>query len=166
MRLARALVAMLALGTASIADAATRSAALRVQTLRPLVINQTRDLDFGVVVRSGLAGRVTVNPRTDARTRTGGVTLVPGGTPGAARFAVTGTPATLAQITLGARPTLLRAGGGASMTMPALTLNGPRNRRFTAAGAMDVRVGGALAVGANQMAGSYVGTFSVTVLYF
>jgi Mat/Ecp fimbriae major subunit len=165
MRTLAALLGLAALAVPTLAEAATRTAIGRARTLRPLTITPSRDLDFGRIVVGATAGRVAINANTDARTRTGGPTLIGGGTPGAARFAVTGTPSALAQITLGARPTLVRAGGTETMALAALTLNGARNRRFTTAGTMDVRVGGTLIVGVNQVAGSYAGTFAVTVLY-
>jgi len=165
MRRLVALLTLVMLAVPSVAEAAARTANGRARTLRPFVMTVTRDLDFGRIVIAATQGRVAINANTDSRTRTGGATLIGGGTPGAARFAVSGTPSALAQITLGPRPTLVRAGGTETMALAALTLNGARNRRFTTAGTMDVRVGGTLVVGANQAAGSYAGTFAVTVLY-
>jgi spore coat protein U-like protein len=162
MRIALTLAAMLVTTTA---QAANQVSTGRVRTVRPIVINLTRDLDFGSLIIATTAGRATVNPRTDVRTRTGGVTLAPGGTPGAARFVVSGTPSRPVQVTLGTRPTLTRSGGTETMTMTAMTMNGGINRTLTAAGTLDLRVGGTLAVAANQVAGVYAGTFTVTVDY-
>jgi hypothetical protein len=69
------------------------------------------------------------------------------------------------QVTLGTAPTLTRSGGTETMTMTALTMNGGINRTLTAAGTLDLRIGGTLAVAANQVAGVYAGTFTVTVDY-
>jgi Mat/Ecp fimbriae major subunit len=151
--------------TAQTAEAATRAAVTRVRTVQPITITVTRDLDFGRIVRGTTAGTVTVNPRTDARTRTGGTTLVGGGTPGAARFVVNGTASRPVQVTLGPLPTLTRVSGGGSMAMNTLTMNGGINRTLTAAGTLDLRVGGRLVVAANQLDGLYTGTFTVTVDY-
>jgi Domain of unknown function (DUF4402) len=161
-RITLTLAAMLVTTTA---QAANQTSTGRVRTVRPIIINLTRDLDFGRLVIATTAGRATVNPRTDVRTRTGGVTLAPGGTPGAARFTVTGTASRPVQVTLGTAPTLTRSGGTETMTMTALTMNGGVNRTLTAAGTLDLRVGGTLAVAANQVAGVYAGTFTVTVDY-
>ena len=161
-RIALAIAAMFASTTA---EAATQTSNGRVRMVRPIIINLTRDLDFGSLVIATTAGRATVNPRTDARTRTGGVTLLGGGTPGAARFVVSGTPSRPVQVTLGPRPTLTRSGGTETMTMTALTMNGGVNRTLNAAGTLDLRIGGTLAVAANQAAGIYAGTFTVTVDY-
>jgi Mat/Ecp fimbriae major subunit len=149
----------------NVAHAANRAAVTRVRTVQPITITVTHDLDFGRIVRGATAGTVTMNPRTDARTRTGGVTLLGGGTPGAARFVVNGTPSRPVQVTLGPRPTLTHVSGGATMVMNTLTMNGGINRTLTAAGTLDLRVGGRLVVAANQLDGLYIGTFTVTVDY-
>ena len=53
-----------------------------------------------------------------------------------------------------------------TIAMTAMTLNGAAIRFLTTAGALDLRIGGTLAVAASQMAGTYTGTFSITVNYF
>lgn len=163
----RALLIIAAVGIVATtsAEAATQNGVGRSRIVRPITITVTRDLDFGTIVRGATAGTVTMNPRTDARTRTGGTVLVGGGTPGAARFAVSGTPSRPVQVTLGPRPTLTRVGGTETMTMATLTMNGGINRTLSAAGALDLRVGGRLNVAANQVAGVYTGSFMVTVDY-
>jgi Domain of unknown function (DUF4402) len=165
MRVRAVFLAISTLMSVSAAQAANRAAVTRVRTVQPITITVTRDLDFGRIVRGTTAGTVTMNPRTDARTRTGGATLLGGGTPGAARFLVNGTPSRPVQVTLGPRPTLTRVSGGATMVMNTLTMNGGINRTLTAAGTLDLRVGGRLVVAANQLDGLYTGTFTVTVDY-
>lgn len=146
------------------ADAASRAANGRARALRPITMTNTRPLDFGTLIAGATAGRAVINPRTDARTRAGGVTAA-GGTPGAARFTVTGTPAVNAVITLGAAPVLTRVSGTETMTVTNMTLNGTRTRRIPASGILDVRVGGRLNVAANQRDGLYAGSFNLTVDY-
>lgn len=165
MRLIAILIGVAAIVTVQSSEAATRAAVTRVRTVQPITITVTRDLDFGRIVRGTTAGTVTMNPRTDVRTRTGGATLLGGGTPGAARFVVNGTPSRPVQVTLGPLPTLTRVNGGATMVMNTLTMNGGINRTLTAAGTLDLRVGGRLVVAANQLDGLYTGTFTVTVDY-
>ena len=132
---------------------------------QPQVIVKTADLRFGTILRSNTAGTVTINANNDARTRTGGVTLV-NNDGGAARFTVNGRPSLLVFITLGPAPVLTRQGGGGTMTSSNLTLNGGTIRLLNLSGTMDLRVGGRLAVGANQPSGRYSGTFDITVTYF
>ena len=134
-------------------------------TLRPLSIVNTEDLNFGTMLRSASAGTVVIDPTNDARSVTGGVTAA-GGTPRAAQFFTYGGPLQNVQVNRGPLPVLNRAGGGASMNVTALTLNGPTLRFLTLAGLLDLRVGGTLAVGANQLEGDYSGTFQIIVTYF
>jgi Domain of unknown function (DUF4402) len=145
-------------------DAASQSANGRARTLRPVAVINTRPLDFGTLIAGTTAGTATINPRTDARTRTGGIVLA-GGAPSAARFTVTGTPAVNAFITLGPPPTLVRLSGTETMPVTNMTLNGGRTRRFPANGVLDVRVGGRLRIAANQRDGVYSGSFNLTVDY-
>lgn len=137
----------------------------RAVTLRPLSIVNTRALDFGTMLRPTAAGTVIINPTNDARTVTGPITLA-GGTPQAAQFFTYGGPSQFVQITRGPLPVLSRVGGGATMNVTQLTLNGPTTRFLNAAGLLDLRVGGTLAVAANQLPGTYQGTFQITATYF
>jgi hypothetical protein len=146
-----------------VALAATATGNATVVTIRPMTLVKTDDLDFGSLIPSGSAGTVVINASTDVRTTTGGVSVA-GGTPAAARFTGTGVLNLAAFITLPTSITLTRTGGTQTMTVGSITTNGSTTRLFTGA-VVDVRVGGTLSVAANQAAGDYVGTFSVTVVY-
>ncbi len=145
--------------------AAPQSATIRTVTLRPLSIVKISDLEFGTMISAATAGTVVINPATDMRTTTGGVAAA-GGAPKAAQFLTYGTQNSVLQVTRGPLPVLSRAGGGATMNVTQLTLNGPVTRVVSPAGVLDLRVGGTLAVGANQLAGTYAGNFDITVTYF
>lgn len=147
------------------AQAATQAGTAKTIALRPLSIVKLRDLEFGRLISGTTAGTVVINPTTDARTTTGGVTAA-GGAPQAAQFYTYGTANLTLQVTRGPLPVLARAGGGATMNVTQLTLNGPTTRFLTAAGLLDLRVGGTLAVAANQLDGTYSGNFNITVTYF
>jgi hypothetical protein len=147
------------------AQAATQAGSAKVITLKPLSIVKLRDLDFGRLAAGTTAGTVVIDPTTDARSTTGGV-LAAGGTPLAAQFYTYATGNQTLQVTRGALPVLNRAGGGATMNVTQLTLNGPVLRVIGAAGLLDLRVGGTLAVAATQLDGNYSGTFDITVTYF
>ena len=54
---------------------------------------------------------------------------------------------------------------GETMTVSTWTLDGASTRLINAFEAFEFQVGGTLNVGANQMPGTYVGTFSVEVQY-
>lgn len=157
--------ALAALAASSPAWAAGATGTAAAVTLRPLSIVNTEDLDFGTLLRGTAAGTVVIDPTNDARSVTGGV-IAAGGTPNAAQFYTYGGPLQYVQVTRGQLPILNRVGGGASMTVTQLTLNGPTTRFLSSAGLLDLRVGGTLAVNANQQEGDYVGTFQITVTYF
>lgn len=157
--------ALAALALATPAEAAGSAGTANAVTLRPLSIVNITELDFGVIAAGPTAGTVVINAASGARTTTGGVTAA-GGTPNAAQFFTYGGPLQSLQVNRGPLPVLSRAGGGATMNVTQLTLNGPTLRFLNAAGLLDLRVGGTLAVGANQLNGSYSGTFQIIVTYF
>jgi len=147
------------------AQAATRAANATVTTVRPLSLTKTADLEFGSIIPSATAGTVTIDATTNARTRTGGTVLATGATPGAASFTAAGLVGALALISLPASITLTRGGGTETMTVNNITTNGATTRLIPLTATIDVTVGGRLNVGANQVAGSYSGTFNLTVIY-
>ena len=149
----------------SAAFAATASDTARAITLRPLSLLNLRDLDFATNISGATGGTITIDPNTDSRTMTGGVTAA-GGTPQAAQFYTYGGPLQNVQVNRGPLPVLNRVGGGATMNVTGLTLNGPTLRFLNAAGLLDLRVGGTLDVTANKLPGSYAGTFQIIVTYF
>lgn len=133
--------------------------------LAPLSIVNSQDLDFGRLIAGATAGTVSIDANSGARTQTGGVTAA-GGTPTPGQFFTVGQNSFLVFINTSAPPTLTRAGGGATMTLTALTLNGGNLRLFPANNIIELRYGGTLAVAANQLTGTYTGTYTVTVTYF
>jgi Domain of unknown function (DUF4402) len=160
--IACALLTAVAPGVASAASAPSVAKAI---TLRPLSLLKLRDLDFANNISGATGGTVVIDPTTDARTTTGGVTAA-GGTPQAAQFYTYGGPLQNVQVNRGPLPILNRVGGGATMNVTGLTLNGPTLRFLNAAGLLDLRVGGTLNVTANKLPGDYNGTFQIIVTYF
>lgn len=147
------------------APAAIQTANATATALKPLSILKITDLDFGTMIAGSVAGTAVIDPNAGAQTTTGG-TIAAGGTPQAAQFLTYGTQNSILQVSRGPLPVLTRAGGGATMSVTQLTLNGPVIRVVNPAGVMDLRVGGTLAVGANQLAGTYTGSFDIIVTYF
>jgi spore coat protein U-like protein len=164
-RLSGCAIALAALALAVPARAAGTTGTANAVTLRPLSILNITELDFGTNVIGTTAGTVVINPTNDARTTTGGAAPA-GGTPNAAKFITYGGPLQSVDVNRGPLPVLSRAGGGATINVTQLTLNGPTSRFLSAAGLLDLRVGGTLAIGANQLAGDYSGTFQIIVTYF
>lgn len=156
---------IIGLGTASPACAGTQGGTVSTAIVTPMSLVKVGDLSFGDLGAGTTAGQVTVNASTNARSVIGGVTMM-GGTVTAARFLGFGFRGQRVRITRPTVPvTLTRIGGGATMTITTLTLNGGVSRPLNAAGLVDIRVGGTLAVGANQVPGSYIGSFPLTIAY-
>ena len=160
-----ALSVALAVAGSGAAQAASAPATDKATVLRPLSILKISDLEFGTLIATATAGTAVIDPFTDLRTTTGGTTAA-GGSPKAAQFLTYGTQGSILQVNRGPLPVLNRAGGGASMNVTQLTLNGPVLRVVNPAGVVDLRVGGTLAVAANQLAGDYSGTFDIILTYF
>ena len=153
-------------------SATANSQAVVVASLS-LVSNQT--MNFGRIAPSAAGGTVALNPDTNVCTVTG--TIVRVGACQPAEFSGMGVRRMRVRITLPTTITLTRAGGGATMLVNNIVLdptpdlvpigNG-NSRRWEIQpnnGIFDFRVGGTLNVGANQLGGTYNGTFVVTVQY-
>lgn len=152
-------------GGATMVHAAATPAIATVTTIRPLSLVKTDDLEFGTLIASPVAGTVTINATTDARTTTGGVTAAPGAVPSAAHFTAAGLVNAIALVTLPTSIVLTRASGTETMAVTAITSNGGAVRVLPNPAVIDITVGGTLAVGVNQVPGTYSGTFNITVLY-
>ncbi|MBJ7501624.1 MAG: DUF4402 domain-containing protein [Sphingopyxis sp.] len=153
------------------AQAADMNGIANAAVVRPNTLIKTDDLDFGTLISGTTGGTATINPVTDARTTSGGVTPV--GT--AARRAVfQGTGGILLITVSGSTSvTLTRAGGGAptmtaSLVRAASTSGGGialLGGTLLPSGVQTYYIGGTLTVPANQPAGDYSGTFTLTVNY-
>ena len=143
--------------TAAFAD--TENATATVQILGAVNLQKFADLDLGTVAAGAAAGTVSLPTASNTRT-CNVVTCV--GTATRARFQVTAaTNGYVIDITHS--PTASLTGPGAAM---ALTLAASTAAvTFNSASLQDIFVGGTLTVGANQVAGTYNGTFSVTADY-
>ncbi len=140
-------------------DGFSDSANVTITIAAPISISAVGDMDFGTMVPTGTAGTVTVTP-AGARSSVN-VDLL-GGFPAAASFDVTGEGANTYSITLPSSATL--TSGGNTMTVD--TFTDDAGATPTLAGGSDAfNVGATLNVGATQVAGTYSGTFAVTVNY-
>ncbi len=154
------------------AMAAQGQADAQLALVRPLSFILVEDLNFGKVIPAAVAGTVTMDPLGN-RTATNGIVLV-GNTHQAAQFAGDGTNNQRVDISLGSN-TIQITGPGAPMTVrtfvigstptAVLTTTPLRFRINSATGIFQFPVGATLDVGANQVAGTYTGTWSVTLQY-
>ncbi len=150
----------------------TRQGEAKGIVLRQLSFFRVQDLDFGDIVPGPTAGVVRILP-DGTRTVTGGVSVV-GSTHQPARFAGMGSFNQQVLITVSSN-TIQLTGIGAPMTLSqfeigstpsAILSTAPTRFRITSTnGQFNFPVGARLAVGANQAAGTYSGTFSITLDY-
>jgi hypothetical protein len=133
--------------------------------LRPLTLVKVDDLDFGALIATPVAGTATINPLDGSVSTTGGVTPVSSAT-SAASFAGARSLRGPVQIRIPTAPiTVTRSGGTQTMTVNNWTLDGHKTFVVGPNEAFEFNVGATLYVGANQMPGTYVGSFNVTVNY-
>jgi Mat/Ecp fimbriae major subunit len=143
--------------TAAFAD--TKSATATVQILGAVQLTKFADLDLGTVASTATAGTVTLPTTSNTRT-CNVVTCV--GTAARARFQVTAATNGYV-IAVSNSPTATLAGPGASMNLT--IASSASSITFNSAALQDIFFGGTLTVGANQVAGTYNGTFNVTADY-
>ena len=141
------------------AQAATQTANAEVDIIAAVQLAQNDALDFGVVASSATAGTVALPTASNTRTCSAGLTCV--GTALRGRFTVSGaTSGYVVAISVPATTTLTSGANTLSLGLTSSTTT------FTSTGAPQVfYVGGTLAVGANQAAGNYTGTYTVSADY-
>ncbi|HVL78168.1 MAG TPA: DUF4402 domain-containing protein [Sphingomicrobium sp.] len=162
--LCAAFLLLSALPARAAAQAPDQNAAGTASILKPLTLQKRADMDFGYLA-VGAAGTAVINPHTGAITTTGGV-MAAGGSPTPARFVGVSARNTPVIIRLPKNAiTLTRSGGTETVTLNNWTTDGPTTRHVSAGTPFEFRVGGTLAVGANQVEGTYVGTFNVSIQY-
>ncbi len=153
------------------AYAADTNVTVNAAIVRPNSLIKIDDLDFGTMVSGTTGGTVSINAVTGARTTTGGVTPVGAGTQ---RAVFQGTGGILLITVSGDNSvTLVRAGGGApnmtaTLVRAASTSGGGialLGSTLLPSGVQTYYIGGTLTVPANQLAGDYGGTFTLTVNY-
>lgn len=127
----------------------------------PLSIAEDVALNFGDISPDATdPTTVTVNTAGVASSADGAG--IAGGAPAAGQFTVTGFGALAIAVTYTGGNLTCGACGGAAMAVSGFTDNAAAN---LAGGTEQFEVGADLAVGANQTAGTYTGTYTVTVNY-
>ncbi|APG61763.1 hypothetical protein LPB140_01750 [Sphingorhabdus lutea] len=142
------------------AFAATQTANAQAEIISAVELSTVADLNMGVVAAGAAGGTVTLNASTGARTCSAALTCV--GTATRGSFQVTNaTNGYTVNLSVSASTNLTGAGAPMTLTLtPSAT-----SIVFNSAALETVYVGGSLAVGANQTAGVYSGTYSVTANY-
>jgi hypothetical protein len=150
----------------------------QVNLVDRLSLTKTADLDFGTLIPDADGGTATVSA-IGVRSVANGV-VAAGGTVSAAEFAGYGSRNQKVRIIVPASATVTRSGGAQTMAVTNFTIdadpanglqqngqgqNPPRFRITNNNGLFTFTVGARLTLGGNQMPGTYVGTFPVTVIY-
>ena len=153
--------ATVAVGLASNeAMATSQTGTAKAAIVQAIVLNQQTNLDFGFVVPPAGAADVTL---TTANAISGpGFTFLGGNTAG--KWTAQGTAGQPAVITFSASDTLTSP-GGATMTVDGYNHDAGASPVFGVGNSLTFSVGATLHVGASQAAGSYSGTYTVTVNY-
>lgn len=141
---------------------ATAPAGAKALLLLPLSITKVDDLDFGSVVPSATSGTVSIAADGSGQSVTGGVTPIPSGTASRALFAGAGSPGQTVNIFLAPPPNL---SDGAGHTVPISLSLESATVTIDSTHSFSVGVGGTVTVAANQVAGTYTGTFTVLAQY-
>ena len=144
-------VALGALGVIASAYATSIIGQANVTVVLPFTITVVAELRFGVI--DGVVGRTGSN-----------VTLVSSIFQQAV-FKVTGDAFALFDITLPPNNTIELTSGANTMTIETFTSSPSGSGQILFTGFSFVSVGATLTIGANQPAGTYTGTFDVTVDY-
>lgn len=146
---------------------ATATAEARGLVLQPLTLTRVDDLDFGTVIASTVAGQVTINEDTGARSITGGVLGVPTAPFTRGLFAGAGTAGQQVNLTLTPPAGNLLVSGANFIVVSALLLDNGNatTRTIGAIGAFNVGVGGTFEIAASQPNGLYAANFDLTAEY-
>jgi len=142
-------------------DTADSSANLRAS----VTVTKTSDLDFGTFIPGSTTSLFRINPNTGTMTQQSGDAIAFRGTPTLATFDVTGTAQARVEINRSQnRIFIVRDGGTETMRVNRFRYD-RRRKRLNNAGEATFAVGGQLRILPNQAAGTYSGTFAVTVDY-
>jgi len=152
------MVALLGANTYAASDTGTATATV----MTPISISADTALDFGAFAPS-TGGTVTI--ATDGARSSSGVVPSSTDTGNNGVFTVTGQASATYAITLPSDGTVTITSGGNSMDVDTFTSNPSGTGTLSGGGSQTLNVGATLTVGSGQAAGSYSGTFDVSVEY-
>jgi len=153
--------------SSTLGGSATVTLPITLTLWRALSVSQTQAMNFGGVEVRGGNSVINITPQSGTRTVTSGqtgVNLIKSKPGNAAEFAITGNPNTAVTITLPTSTTL--TGPWAAMTVNNFTrFPATDSSTLNASGTMNLKVGASLKVNTAQAAGTYNGTYTITVSY-
>lgn len=136
----------------------TGNATAEIQS--PIVLTEDTAMDFATIIADPTGDTVTLDT-ADAVTSTGASTF--SGTPLSGDFSATGTASASVAISFSTGDTL--TGPGTAMALGNFTNSAGGTPAFDGTGNLAFSVGADLTVGAAQAAGTYTGTYTLTVDY-
>jgi hypothetical protein len=151
----------LASSDASAQASDTGSANINATINNPIVLNWVQDMDFGEAAPS--TGATTVILAADGTVT--GTAIGKAGAPQEARFSVSGLPTQTYAVALPDDVTVTLAGPGDPMTVTGFSHDATGTLTSAATQPDEFGVGATLNINAEQLAGSYSGSFDVTVNY-
>ena len=165
-----ALTLVLAAGSYHQAFAITSSGGIDAIILEAITLTPVDDLDFGTITSGSTASEVTIAPITGTRSLDSGDAVLSGGTPADGTFTLDGEDAAIVVVDIPVSDTVVD--GANSMNVinftwsynggPVQTADGPAT---LAAGAQTLSIGATLQIAGPQAAGTYAGSYDVTVNY-
>ena len=161
--LAAAVLALSAAAAPAFADNTNSASATgtgSVTIYAPLSVSQTQGLDFGTITSGPTSGTVSIAQSNGARTDSGGVGLVGADAGQNGAFSVSGQANGSITVTVAGT---ISGFGSSGITGSTAATGLPTTLSNT--GAATFNVGGTLNIPANTGAGTYSGTYNVTVNY-
>jgi hypothetical protein len=154
-----------ALGIATPADAATQTAAVTASAVKPLVLAKLQDLDLGTVTLGpGTWPNTTIGISQAGALSCSSTNLVCTGAAMPAKYNVQGSNRQTVQISA---PNVTLVNQSDTSQTLTLTTSAPASLVLTSSGVpgVDFSIGGSVTLNSTTAAGTYVGTFNVTVDY-
>ena len=145
------------------ARAADVTGTATAEVLAPLAISQTTQMNFGDVAGDSASATTVVLTTAGATSSVDGAYT--GGSPAAGAFAVTGGASLAYSITLPADGTVVLTGPGVDMDVDGFNHDAGGSPALDGTGNDSFNVGATLSLGAGQVAGTYNGSYTVTVDY-
>lgn len=162
--LASLFVMMLATQGVNAQNQASVSAKATATIVKSISIEKNADLKFGKIIAASTAGQVAIQTDGSRTVASGNVVLFNQGSDHqAASFKTIGSPNATYYLSFPPSVSLAGPSGSTPMTIEGFVHSATGT--LSASGEETFNVGATLKVGANQAAGEYAGTFSVTAAY-
>jgi hypothetical protein len=142
------------------AQATDSSGSSAAELENPILISEAAPVNFATITNDPAGDTITLSPE-GVISATGASTF--SGTPSAATFTITGSPSAGVSISFSTGDTI--TGPGAAMPLGNFTTNAGGSPGFDGSGDLSFNVGASLTINPAQVAGSYAGTYTLTVEY-